>query len=173
MDVGDFAGSSVFSKSSLNIWKFMVHILLKPGLENFEHYFASMWDECNCVVVWAFFGIAFLWDWNENTFSSLVATAEFSKFVGIFSAALSQHHLLGFQKLNWNSITSTSFVRSDALTHLTSHSRKCDSRWVIISLWLSGSWSAEVQPWWIQDNTKQGWSWRLEENCLIKAMERD
>ena len=44
----------------------MVHILLKPGLENFEHYFSSMWDECNCAVVWAFFGIAFLWDWNEN-----------------------------------------------------------------------------------------------------------
>ena len=39
---------------------------LKPGLENCEHYFTSMWDECNCAVVWAFFGIAFLWDWNEN-----------------------------------------------------------------------------------------------------------
>ena len=39
---------------------------LKPGLENSEHYFASVWDECNCVVAWAFFGIAFLWDWNEN-----------------------------------------------------------------------------------------------------------
>ena len=58
--------SSAFSKSSLDIWKFMVHVLLKPGLENFDHYFASMWDECNCAVVWAFFGIAFLWDWNEN-----------------------------------------------------------------------------------------------------------
>ena len=43
-----------------------VHIPLKPGLENFEHYFASIWDECNCMVVWTFFGIAFLWDWNEN-----------------------------------------------------------------------------------------------------------
>ena len=41
-------------------------VLLKPGLENFDHYFTSMWDECNCAVVWAFFGIAFLWDWNEN-----------------------------------------------------------------------------------------------------------
>ena len=40
--------------------------LLKPGLENFEHYFTSVWDECDCAVVWAFFGIAFLWDWNEN-----------------------------------------------------------------------------------------------------------
>ena len=39
---------------------------MKPGLENFEHYFASMWDECNCAVVWAFFGIAFLWDWNKK-----------------------------------------------------------------------------------------------------------
>ena len=58
--------SSSFSKTSLNIWKFMVHILLKLGLENFEHYFTSMWDECNCAVVWAFFVIAFLWDWNEN-----------------------------------------------------------------------------------------------------------
>ena len=60
------SGSSAFSKSSLNIWKFMVHVLLKPGLENFEHYFARVWDECNCVVALAFFGIAFLWDCNEN-----------------------------------------------------------------------------------------------------------
>ena len=60
------SGSSAFSKFSLNIWKFMVHVLLKPGLENFEHYSDSMWDECNYVVVWAFFGIAFLWDKNEN-----------------------------------------------------------------------------------------------------------
>ena len=67
MDVGNLiSGSSGFLKSSLNIWKFTVHVLLKPGLEDFEHYFASMWDECNCVVVWAFFGIAFLWDWNKN-----------------------------------------------------------------------------------------------------------
>ena len=43
MDVGNLiSGSSAFSKSSLNIWNFMVHILLKPGLENFEHYFASV-----------------------------------------------------------------------------------------------------------------------------------
>ena len=66
-DVGNLiSGSSAFSKTSWNIWKFMVHVLLKPGLENFERYFISMLDECNCVVVWAFFGIAFLWDWNEN-----------------------------------------------------------------------------------------------------------
>ena len=60
------SGSSAFSKSTLNIWKFTIHILLKPGLESYEHYFASMWDECNCAVVWTFFDIAFLQDWNEN-----------------------------------------------------------------------------------------------------------
>ena len=51
-DVGNsISGSSALSKSSLNIWKFTVHILLKPSLENFEHYFSSVCDECNCVVV--------------------------------------------------------------------------------------------------------------------------
>ena len=60
------SGSSAFLQTSLNIWKFSVHVLLKLGLENFEHYFSSMWDECNCVVTWALFGIAFLWDQNEN-----------------------------------------------------------------------------------------------------------
>ena len=60
------SGSSALLKSSLNIWKFMVHVPLKPGLEDFEHYFASMWDECKCAVVWTSFGITFLWDWNEN-----------------------------------------------------------------------------------------------------------
>ena len=79
MDVGNLiSGSSGFSKSSLNIWEFLVHILLKTTLKDFEHNLSSMWYECNCMdlstmwnecnhrVVWTFFGIAFLWDWNEN-----------------------------------------------------------------------------------------------------------
>ena len=45
---------------------FMVHVLLKSGLENFEHYFVSMWNECNCAVVWRFFCTACFWDWNQN-----------------------------------------------------------------------------------------------------------
>ena len=70
MDVGNLIfGSSAFSKTSLNIWKFTVHILLKSGLKNFEHYFTSMW----------------------------VHSSEFSKFAGILSAALIQHHLSGFE----------------------------------------------------------------------------
>ena len=45
------SGSSAFSKWSLKIWKFSIHILLEPGLENFEHYIASVRDEYNCTVV--------------------------------------------------------------------------------------------------------------------------
>ena len=82
-DVGNLiSGSSAFSKTSLNIWKFIVHILLKPGLEDFEHYFVSVWDECNCAVVWTSFGIAFLWDWNENwSFSVLWPLPSFPKLL--------------------------------------------------------------------------------------------
>ena len=66
-DVGNLiSGSSAFSKSSLYIWKFWVHVLLKPSLKDFEPNLASMWNECNFMVIWTFFGIAFLWDWNEN-----------------------------------------------------------------------------------------------------------
>ena len=65
-DVGNLmSGSSTFSKSSLYIWKFSVHVLFKPSWKDFEHYLASMWNECS-KVVWTSFGIAFLWDWNEN-----------------------------------------------------------------------------------------------------------
>ena len=66
-DVGNLiSGSSAFSKTRLNIRKFTVHVLLKPGLENFDYYLASVWDECSWVVVWTFYGIVFLWDWYEN-----------------------------------------------------------------------------------------------------------
>ena len=60
------SGFYAFSKSSLYIWKFSVHGLLKPILKDFEHYIASTWNGHNCAIVWAFFGIALLWNWNEN-----------------------------------------------------------------------------------------------------------
>ena len=67
VDVGNLtSGSSAFSQSILYIWTFLVHILLKPSLKDFEHYLASLWNECNCAVLWTFFGIALLLDWNEN-----------------------------------------------------------------------------------------------------------
>ena len=85
----------------------LVHILLKPGLENFEHYFPSMWDEFehSLRVVWAFVGIAFLWDWNwKLTFSSPVTTAEFSKLASIYSFLVMNiwtQKLCRLQKTKW------------------------------------------------------------------------
>ena len=66
-DVGNLISDSfAFSKFSLYIWKFLIHILLKPRLEEFEHYLVTVQNDCNCVVIWTFFGTDFLWDWNEN-----------------------------------------------------------------------------------------------------------
>ena len=59
------SGSSTFSKSSLDL-EVLSSCTLKTSLKDIEHYFASMQNECNCVVVWSFFGIALLLDWNEN-----------------------------------------------------------------------------------------------------------
>ena len=113
-DIGNLiSGSSAFSKNSLNIWKFSVHVLLKPVLENFEHYSTSVWDECICAVVWAFFQIAFLRDWNENgTFPVLWPLLSFPNLLAYW---VQHFHSIIFQdlkELNWNSITSTSFVGS-------------------------------------------------------------
>ena len=142
-DVGNLiSGSSAFSKSSLNIWKFTVHILLKPGLENFEHYFTSVWDECNCALVWTFFGIAFLWNWNENwpfpvLWPLLSSPNLLAYWVQQFTAS-------SFRI--WNSSTGIPspplalFLVMLPEAHLTSHSRMSGSRWVITPSWLSGSW---------------------------------
>ena len=97
MDVGNLiSGSFAFSKFRLNTGNFSVHIVSKPGLENSEHYFASVWEECICSLVWHCLCLSLGLEW-KLTFSSPVATAEFSKFAGILNAALSQHHLLGFE----------------------------------------------------------------------------
>ena len=60
------SGSSALFKFSLHIWKISVHVLLKSSLNDFEHNIVSMWNECNCIVIWTFFSIVLLWDWNGN-----------------------------------------------------------------------------------------------------------
>ena len=77
------SGSSAFSKNpawtSRSSWFTYCWSL---AWENFEHSFASVWDKCNCMVIWTFFGMAFLWNWNENgLFPSPVATDEFSNLL--------------------------------------------------------------------------------------------
>ena len=81
----------IWPEVSLSIWKFSVHVLLKPSLENFDHHFASMWSECNCVVVWALFDIALLWDWNENLpflVLWLLLSSTFSNFLSCWDLLL-------------------------------------------------------------------------------------
>ena len=97
-DVGSlFSASSVSSKSSFNIWKFSVHVLLKPSLESLSITLLHVkWVQlCSSLkILWHCLSLSLEWKLN---FSSLVAIPEFSKFAGILSAALSQHHVLGFE----------------------------------------------------------------------------
>ena len=133
-------GSSAFSKSSLYNWKFWVHILLKPSLKDLERTLASIWNECNCMVIWTFFGIAFLWDWNEN---DLFRSCGYCVFQICWLIVCSISVELSFRIWNSSAEIPSSplalFVVILPNTHLTSHPRMFDSRWVTTSSWLSGS----------------------------------
>ena len=143
-DVGNLiSGSSAFSKASLNIMKFMVHILLKPGLENFEHYFTNMWDECNCAVVWAFFRhcLSLGLEWTL-TFSSPVATAEFSRFAGWHiecSTFTASSVRIWYSSTGIPSSPLALFIVMLSKAHLTSHLRMSGSRssdHTIVIIWV-------------------------------------
>ena len=105
-----------------------------------------MWDECNCAVVWLFFGIAFLRDWNENwPFPILWPLLSFPNLLAYW---VQHFHSIIFQDLkflNWNSTTSTSFFCSDAFWGPPDFIFQVSgSRWVITPSWLSGSWFGTV-----------------------------
>ena len=141
VDVGRLiSGSSAFSKSSLYIWTFSVHILLKPSLKDFEHYLISMWNECNSLV------LNILWlcpslGWNENwPFPVLWPLPSFQICWHIECGTLAA---ASFRI--WNSSARilspplALFVVMFPSAYLTSHSRMPGSRWVTTPLWLSGS----------------------------------
>ena len=145
-DVGNLTSdSSAFSKTSLNNWKFTVHVLMKPGLEYFEHYFTSMWDECNCVVVWAFFGIAFGIRIKTDLFQSC---GHWWVFHICWHIECSTFTASSFRI--WNSSTGIPspplalFIVMLPKTHLTLHSRMSGSRRVMTPSCLSGSWRSFV-----------------------------
>ena len=97
------SGSSAFSKHSLYIWKFLVHILLKPSLKDFEDYLVSMWNKHSCVVVWTFFGIALLWDWNENwPFPVLWPLLSFPNLLAYWVQHYNGTIVFGVMKTGWN-----------------------------------------------------------------------
>ena len=137
VDIGNLiSGSLPFLNPTWTSGSSQFHILLKPGLENIEHCFANVWDECSCVVVWTFFGIGMKTDFFQSC-----------------------DHCWVFQicwHIEWSTFTASSFriwnglagISSPPLAlsvvmlpkaHLTSHSRMSGSRWVITPSWLSGS----------------------------------
>ena len=144
MDIGNLMyGSSAFSKSSLDIWKFSFHALLKSSLEKFEHYLkTSMWNECNCLVVCGhclallFFGIGMKFEILQSCGHCWVFQICWHIEYSTFTAS-------SFRI--WNSsagIPSPPLVLFTMMlpkAHLTSHSRIYGSRWVIPPSWLSRS----------------------------------
>ena len=143
----------------LAIWSLVPLPFLNPawtsGSSRFTYCWSLMWrilsitywlvrwvQLCDSLsILWHCLSLGFAW---KLTFSSPVATAEFSKFAGILSAALSQHHLLGFEiaQLEFHHLPQTLFLVMLPKAHLTSHSRMPGSEWVIAPSWLSGSWRA-------------------------------
>ena len=122
--------------------EFHVSHTVEAWLGNFEHYFTNVWGECNRVVVWAFFGLSFLGDWNENwCFQSCghcwVLQICWNIECGTFTAS-------SFRI--WNSSTGIPsppralFIVMLSKAHLASHSRMSGSRWMVTPSWLSGSW---------------------------------
>ena len=136
----------------LAIWSLVPLPFLKPAwpsgiygshiaeawLGEFEHYFSSMWNECNCVVGWAFFGTAFLWDLNENW---PLTCGHCWVFQICWHIECSTFKASSFRI--WNSSTGIPspslalFIVMLSKAHLTSHSRMSGSRWVITPLWIS------------------------------------
>ena len=122
--------------------KFLVHILLKPGLEKFEHFFASLWDECKCVVIWIFFGIAFFATGMKTdlfNFCGHCLVFQICWHIECISYTASSFRI-------WNgspeipSLPLALFIVMLPKAYLTSHSRMSGSRWVITTSWFSVSW---------------------------------
>ena len=142
----DFSGLSAFSNSSLNIWKFMVHKLLELDLENFEHYFPSVWHERNCVVIWMFFGMAFGIGVKTDLFQSCGSCWVFQMCWHIeFSTFTAASLRTWNSSIGIPSVPLTLLVVMLPKAHLTLHSRMSGSRRVITLSWLSGSsWSVFI-----------------------------
>ena len=142
-DVGNLiSDSSAFSITSLNIWQFTIHILLKTALENFKNYFTGMWDEGNCAVFWALFGLPFSGiGMKTDLFQSCSHcwVFKFSWYIECSTFSSSSIRI-------WNSSTGIPspppalVVVMLSKAHLTSHSRMSGPRCVLTPSWLSGSW---------------------------------
>ena len=136
-NVGNFiSGSSFFSKLSLDIWKFLVHIMLKSIMHDFKHDLASMGDECNCPMVSKYFSTLLLGDWDDYwPFPVLWPLPGLPD-----SWHIEYNNLMASSFRVLNSSAGISLCPLALLTavlpkaHLTSHSRISGSGWLITSL---------------------------------------
>ena len=135
--MGNFISrSSAFSKSSLHIWKFLVYALLELCLKDFEYNLANMWNEHNCTIVWTFFGIALLWNWNENwPFPVLWPLLSFSNLL-TYSVQL-------FKSIIF--LSSSTGIPSPPLALFTVMLPKAPA-WITALLWQRG-WNDSVKLW--------------------------
>ena len=104
--------SSAFSKSSLYIWNFLVHILLKPGLKDCEHYLANLWNECSCTLIWTFFnmpffGIGMKTDLFQSCDQPLLS---YPNLMAYWMQNFNSSIFYDLKYLSWDSITSFLFV---------------------------------------------------------------
>ena len=142
VNVGNLiSGSSAFAKPSLYIWKFSVHVLLKPSLKDFDYNLISMWHEHRCIVVWTFFGTALLWDWKDNW--AFLVLWPLPSFPNLLKYWVQCFDSISFRILNRStgipSPPLALFVVMLSMAHLTSDSRMSGSRWVTTPSWLSKS----------------------------------
>ena len=115
-------------------------MLLKPSLKDFECFLASKWNECNCMVVWTFFGIGLLWDWNENWLfqsSGHCWVFQICWHIQCSTLTVSSCRILNSSPRN-PALLLALFIVMLPKAHLTSHSRISSSMWVTTPLWLSG-----------------------------------
>ena len=141
MDAGNLiSGFSALSKSSLNIWKFMVYVLLKPGLENFEHYLHVRWVQLRSSLNILWYCLSLGLEWKTDLFQSCGHCWIFQICWHIECSTFTASPFR-----IWNSSTGilspplALFVVMLLKAHLTSQSRMSGSRWVITPSWLSGS----------------------------------
>ena len=135
------SGSSAFSKSSLYTWKFLVQVLLKPSLKDFEHYLVSVWNEHNWAVTWIFLALPF--------FGIGMKIGRFQSHGQCWDIQICWH-------IECSILTASSFKISNSSagilatplafyivmlpkTYLTLHSMISASRWVMTPSWFSRS----------------------------------
>ena len=136
------SGSSTFSKPSLDIWMLLVHVILKPNMQDFKYNLTSKRDECNCLMFRTFFSTVLLGNWDEDwPFPVLWPLLGLPDLLTYWTQHLDGIILKGFERLFSNSIASLGLLIKLALltavlpkAHLTSHYRMSGSGWLTTPL---------------------------------------